>query len=88
MGLGGAAGTSIEAFDLTRDLVPLKVVMAAVFETLPNNQVGNLHRTQEREPGPWEFGTGINQEVGLPICLYASIPYPGYRELFTMILYL
>ncbi|KAL9135129.1 MAG: hypothetical protein Q9175_003682 [Cornicularia normoerica] len=36
--------------------------MAAVFATLPNNQIENSYRTQEREPSPWEFTTPVNQE--------------------------
>lgn len=48
--------------------------MAAIFGTLPNNQVGNSHRTQETE---WEFGTSVNQEVSRLVrvytCLYVSL---------------
>lgn len=38
--------------------------MAAVVGSLSNNQVGNLHRTQEREPSPWDYSTPVNHETG------------------------
>ena len=47
--------------------------MAAIFGTLPNNQVGNSHRTQEREPSPWEFSTSVNQEVSRLVHVYTSL---------------
>lgn len=47
--------------------------MAAIYGTLPKNQMGNMHRSQDREPSPWEFGTSVNQEVSLPGFDYTSL---------------
>ncbi|KAF6237069.1 hypothetical protein HO173_004536 [Letharia columbiana] len=50
--------------------------MAAVFGTLHNHQVGNSHRTQEKEPSPWEFSTPDNQDTGPT----SSTPYPTNNQ--------
>ncbi len=47
--------------------------MMAVFGTLSSNQMGNSHRTQERDPSLWEFSTPVNQEVSLPVPVYTSL---------------
>lgn len=50
--------------------------MAAVFGTLHNHQVGNSHRTQEKEPSPWEFSTPDNQDVSLPVLVSSGLFVP------------